>query len=323
MEMARALALLCFALLAAAPAAAADAGGVAAPPPGSKPAKPRAGGGTGQTGGLRPGDRRAGREAARRRKIRRLRAAPVLAAFELRSPKLFQYGGVEPVTFRIDSRAKTVKVRLYVVPAAGGKAVATIELGELSTRATHSAALDPNTLTPGSYRLRIAARDGRGRALRRARAAAAATAEFGVYGHRFPLLGPFSWGNEGSRFGAPRSGHTHQGQDLAAAEGTPVVTPHGGRVETVQYQAKGAGHYVVVGGADGRDYVFMHLRAGSILVRERQAVRTGQRIGEVGNTGASSGAHLHFEIWEGGGGWYDGGHPVNPLPYLKSWDRYS
>ena len=61
----------------------------------------------------------------------------------------------------------------------------------------------------------------------------------------FPVQGLYSLGNEGSRFGAGRPGHTHQGQDVAAAEGTPVVTPRGGIVHWIAYQEKGAGHYVV------------------------------------------------------------------------------
>jgi murein DD-endopeptidase MepM/ murein hydrolase activator NlpD len=87
----------------------------------------------------------------------------------------------------------------------------------------------------------------------------------------------------------------------------------------VQYQARGAGHYVVLDGeGEDRDYVFMHLRTGSIAVEEGEAVRTGQQIAEVGNTGASSGPHLHFEIWVNGG-WYTGGEPIDPLPLLRSW----
>ena len=62
----------------------------------------------------------------------------------------------------------------------------------------------------------------------------------------FPLAGSFDWGNEGSRFGARRKGHLHQGHDLAAAEGTPVVA-RGRLVKAVGYRAGGAGHYVVDG----------------------------------------------------------------------------
>jgi murein DD-endopeptidase MepM/ murein hydrolase activator NlpD len=169
--------------------------------------------------------------------------------------------------------------------------------------------------------LRIAARDRRGRRLRRA-AAASSVAELGFYHHRFPLVGPFSYGSPDARFGAPRKGHTHRGQDLAAPEGTPIVGPRGGLIETVAYQAHGGGNYAVLH-ADGerRDYVFMHMRTGSVVVREGQRLRTGQRIGEVGSTGDSTGPHLHFEVWLGA--WQHGGHAVDPLPYLRVWDRWS
>jgi murein DD-endopeptidase MepM/ murein hydrolase activator NlpD len=137
--------------------------------------------------------------------------------------------------------------------------------------------------------------------------------------HVFPIRGTFTFGGKDSRFGAGRPGHKHQGQDLSAAEGTPIVAPWPGTIEVVRFQANGAGYYVVLDGDnEDRDYVFMHLRKGSILVERGQAVSKGQPLAEVGNTGASSGAHLHFEIWVGGG-WYTGGKPVDPLPFLQSW----
>ena len=48
-------------------------------------------------------------------------------------------------------------------------------------------------------------------------------------------------------------------------------------------------------------------------------VRTGQPIGIVGETGDAIGCHLHFEIWAAPG-WYEGGSPIDPLPYLERWD---
>lgn len=134
--------------------------------------------------------------------------------------------------------------------------------------------------------------------------------------HRVPIAGAFDWGGADARFGAKRKGHRHQGYDLAAASGTPVVAPYRGVVTAVQYQRRGAGHYVVIQGED-YDYVFMHLRAGSIAVSEGDRVRTGARVGEVGSSGGSSGPHLHFEIWVGG--WFAGGHPIDPLPLLQAW----
>jgi murein DD-endopeptidase MepM/ murein hydrolase activator NlpD len=138
--------------------------------------------------------------------------------------------------------------------------------------------------------------------------------------HRFPIAGPFSWGTSDGRFGARRKGHRHQGQDLPAASGTPVVAPYRGVVAAVQYQARGAGHYVVIHSAD-YDYMFMHLLSRSTVVREGQRVRTGQRLATVGSTGESSGPHLHFEIWVGG--WFAGGHAIDPLPLLEEWSGLS
>ncbi len=139
----------------------------------------------------------------------------------------------------------------------------------------------------------------------------------------FPVQGPFNFGGEGSRFGAGRTGHIHQGQDIAAAEGTPVVTPRGGTVHWIAYQAKGAGYYVVIAGDDGRHYVFMHLQAGSTAVAKGQPVAAGQRIASVGNTGGSEGPHLHFEIWVNGWWATKASAPIDPLPELQAWARGS
>jgi murein DD-endopeptidase MepM/ murein hydrolase activator NlpD len=77
---------------------------------------------------------------------------------------------------------------------------------------------------------------------------------------------------------------------------------------------------VLHGTGEDRDYVFMHFATGSTLVQEGQTVRAGQQLGQVGATGDASGPHLHFEVWVGGG-WYTGGHPIDPLPLLQAWAR--
>lgn len=136
----------------------------------------------------------------------------------------------------------------------------------------------------------------------------------------FPVQGSsWTFGGEGSRFGAGRPGHIHQGQDVSAPSGTPLVSPVAGTVTWKANQPKGAGIYVIVrGAADGRDYVFMHLKSGSVLVTPGQTVAAGEALAQVGSTGASSGPHLHFEIWVGG--WQaDGGAPIDPLPQLQRW----
>lgn len=138
--------------------------------------------------------------------------------------------------------------------------------------------------------------------------------------HKFPIRGAHDYGGSGSRFGAPRSGHTHQGQDMSAAEGTKLVAVHEGRVTARQYQAGGAGYYLVIRGKDDTDSVYMHMM-GPAKVAAGEKVMAGQRIGRVGTTGSSTGPHLHFELWTPN--WYAGGRAFDPLQKLQRWDRRS
>lgn len=139
--------------------------------------------------------------------------------------------------------------------------------------------------------------------------------------YRFPVLGEHDYGDESARFGAARDGHFHQGQDVFAACGTPLVAPHSGIVELRGFHGS-AGNYLVIDGAGVKeDYVLMHLN-GPAKVGTRQSVTTGQFVGRVGATGNAAGCHLHFEIWTGKG-WYAGGSPIDPLPALIHWDGFT
>ena len=145
-----------------------------------------------------------------------------------------------------------------------------------------------------------------------------ATAPFAFVPDVFPVQGAHEVTQGNGRFGAPRGGYTHQGQDVAAACSTPLVAARGGTVKFKGFQAR-AGNYVVVD-ADktGRDLVYMHLRDPALPSRGDH-VATGQVLGYVGDTGDAEGCHLHLELWSAPG-WYTGGHPIDPLPSLLSWE---
>jgi murein DD-endopeptidase MepM/ murein hydrolase activator NlpD len=139
----------------------------------------------------------------------------------------------------------------------------------------------------------------------------------------FPVQGAFGFGGDDARFGAGRTGHIHQGQDVVADSGTPIVAPIAGTITWKANQPSAAGIYLVMRGAGGdsgdvRDYVFMHIKRGTVLVAPGDVVQAGQQLAQVGATGDASGPHLHFEIWLGG--WFvRGGAPVDPLPQLQAW----
>ena len=158
-------------------------------------------------------------------------------------------------------------------------------------------------------------------AARKASSSTTLSLAFAFYGYAFPILGDHEYGMSAGRFGAARSGHTHQGQDVMAACGTPLLAARGGKVQYSGYQGA-AGNYVVIDGrGTGNDFMYAHLAEPSPLATG-DTVRTGQPIGVVGETGDASGCHLHFEMW-GAPGWYEGGSPFDPLGYLEKWDAYS
>jgi murein DD-endopeptidase MepM/ murein hydrolase activator NlpD len=255
---------------------------------------------------------------------------PALVARSFRvTPAAIAPGRALTVTFRIDGRVRAAQVRIDLVPDEGSAAAATLRLGHRATNRRHQVRWRPR-LQPGGYTAQLRATAVRSR--RRARvstfsavrvnaptpAPVAATPAPSTSAGVFPVQGTYTFGGPDARFGASRSGHTHQGQDVIAAEGTPVVAPRAGTVTWVAYQAAAAGHYVVLHGDDGRDYVFMHLQDGSVAVAKGSVVVAGQRLGNVGHTGDADGPHLHFEIWPNG--WYaDGSQPIDPLPDLLAW----
>ena len=136
------------------------------------------------------------------------------------------------------------------------------------------------------------------------------------YGHVFPVDGPHWTRGAIGEFGAPRSGgRTHEGFDIVAACGTPLVAVRDGRVLRTGYDPVLYGNYLLIHGeGEHRSYFYAHMPRPA-LVRHGDRVFAGQRVGAVGETGNARtvGCHLHFEI-------HVRGRPVDPQPALSRWE---
>ena len=95
-----------------------------------------------------------------------------------------------------------------------------------------------------------------------------------------------------SNFG-PRWGRRHKGLDIKVYIGDTIRAAFSGKVRVVRYEGGGYGNYVVIRHNNGLETIYGHLS--KQLVEENQTVKAGQPIGLGGNTGRSTGYHLHFE----------------------------
>jgi murein DD-endopeptidase MepM/ murein hydrolase activator NlpD len=129
----------------------------------------------------------------------------------------------------------------------------------------------------------------------------------------FPVEGDVGFGESAARFGAWRGGRRHEGQDVFAPAGSPLIALRDGKVVQTGDDG-GRGNYVAVFNPDvDQTYLYLHME-NPPRVKPGDWVRAGQRIGAVGCTGSCWGDHLHMELRRGRG---TQGKPVDPLPLLR------
>jgi murein DD-endopeptidase MepM/ murein hydrolase activator NlpD len=138
----------------------------------------------------------------------------------------------------------------------------------------------------------------------------------------FPVVGRYDFGEADARFGAWRGGHRHEGQDVFARAGTPLIAVVDGVVIESENESSslsgGRGNYVALySESDDRTYVYFHMQRPSSL-RAGDGVQAGDPVGAVGCTGSCWGNHLHFEVRLGRG---SEAKPIDPLPLLRRWPQ--
>jgi murein DD-endopeptidase MepM/ murein hydrolase activator NlpD len=146
-------------------------------------------------------------------------------------------------------------------------------------------------------------------------------------GPYFPVVldAPADFGEGAAKFGADRGGRRHEGQDIFARPGTPLIAVRDGVVLDGaggnNFYASGGGHTLVIySPLDDRSYVYLHMLKPP-LVRAGDEVRAGQPVGQVGCTGSCFGPHLHFEVRNGRADWGAETKAVDPLPVLRQWPQ--
>jgi murein DD-endopeptidase MepM/ murein hydrolase activator NlpD len=232
-------------------------------------------------------------------------------------------GSSRGITFSYRVTASSpVSVEVDLLRASDGGVVQTWQVPNVQPDAVQSITwrgVSSGQLQPdGRYAWRLTATGATGAKARSAQVQDLTRDSFDLHDHFFPVRGRHTFGDG---FGAGRAGHSHQGQDILARCGLRITAAEAGTVTTRKRQSA-AGNYVIIHGDEtGNDYGYMHLRSPSPFA-PGDHVTTGETIGNVGDTGDATACHLHFEMWSPPG-WYQGGHPFDPLPELEQWDQYS
>ena len=106
----------------------------------------------------------------------------------------------------------------------------------------------------------------------------------------------------------------HQALDIAIGYGVDIYASNNGTVVNANYSSTGYGNHIIIDHNNGYYTLYAHLSR--FHVSTGQVVSSGQTIAAMGSTGASTGPHLHFEVWVGKP--YAGGYRINPWEVLSS-----
>lgn len=132
----------------------------------------------------------------------------------------------------------------------------------------------------------------------------------------------------GAKFSIPTNGehrnnrgtHFHAGQDYSAPDGTEIIAHVPMQVVDIKYDEAGYGNYITTKGSDGKYYRYSHLSRRPSF-RRGQLLEAGSTVGLVGNTGRSTGAHLHFEVRTNPN--YGEQGTLDPIQYMRQFSNNS
>lgn len=279
---------------------------------GTPPEAPATGGETGPAETPGAGDSAQGDDGSSARARARRGARLVL---ENVTPRTIFTGGTHDADFAYKTAGATADLKIEAVKRGSSKVAKTWNRDgvepDVKQHIKWNGAKDGGGKAQGRYFFRV--KEAGGKQLARKRADG--KREVRVYPAKFPVRGRHQyWDGWGA-------GRSHKGQDVGANCGTQLVAAQAGKVAFKGYDGGGYGNYLIINVAgEPHAEVYGHMKH-KATVRDGQNVKTGEKIGEVGQSGNAVGCHLHFEYWESK---YPNGHASPSVTkHLKEWDKWS